>query len=246
MRQGNGHVIRTMRYAIYFSPPRDNDLTVAAAQWLGRDPFSGLPIPATGLGALGAGAQAYYTAAPRRYGFHGTLKAPFRLAGHAREADLLRALGDFCAGMTPVELPEMKIGLLGGFFALVPAQENGRLNDLANRVVAMFDKFRAPLSDAELERRRPERLSRTELRNLYNWGYPYVFDAFRFHMTLTGHVEEHERDRVEMALRRHFGALPEAGLVIDRLTLFVEREPGAPFEVHSVHAFEPQAARALA
>lgn len=235
-----------MRYAVYFSPPRDHDLTVAAAQWLGRDAFSGLPIPATGLGALGAGAQAYYTAAPRRYGFHGTLKAPFRLAGHARESELLQALGDFCATMTPVALPGLTIGLLGGFFALVPARESGRLNDLANRVVAGFDRFRAPLSDAELERRRPERLSRAELRNLYNWGYPYVFDAFRFHMTLTGHVEAHERDRVEIALRRHFGTLAEQGLSVDRLTLFVEREPGAPFEVHSVHQFGMQPARAIA
>ncbi|WP_424992639.1 DUF1045 domain-containing protein [Oceaniradius stylonematis] len=235
-----------MRYAIYFSPPRDHELTVAAAQWLGRDAFSGLPIPATGLGALGAGAQAYYTAAPRRYGFHGTLKAPFRLASHAREGDLLRALGEFCATMAPVPLPDLAIGLLGGFFALVPARENGRLNDLANRVVAGFDRFRAPLSDAELERRRPERLSRAELRNLYNWGYPYVFDAFRFHMTLTGHVEEHERDRVEIALRRHFGALPEQELSVDRLTLFVERESGAPFDVHSVHEFGAQPVRATA
>lgn len=235
-----------MRYAIYFSPPRDHDLTVAAAQWLGRDAFSGLPIPAAGLGALGAGAQAYYTAAPRRYGFHGTLKAPFRLAGHAREADLLRAMGDFCAQMVPIDPLRLRIGLLGGFFALVPETGNGRLDDLANRIVAGFDKFRAPLSDAELERRRPERLSQGELHNLYNWGYPYVFDAFRFHMTLTGHVEDHERARVETALIRHFGALPDRGIAIDRLTLFVEREPGAPFEVHSVHAFEKAEARALA
>ena len=235
-----------MRYAIYFSPPRDHDLTVTAAQWLGRDAFSGLPIPATGLGALGAGAQAYYTAAPRRYGFHGTLKAPFRLAGHAREADLLRAMGEFCAEMVPIDRLELQIGLLGGFFALVPKTGNGRLGDLANRVVASFDKFRAPLSDAELERRRPERLSRAELRNLYNWGYPYVFDAFRFHMTLTGHVEDHERARVETALIRHFDILPDRGIAIDRLTLFVEREPGAPFEVHSVHAFDKAPAPAAA
>lgn len=235
-----------MRYAIYFSPPRDHELTVAAAQWLGRDAFSDMPIPAMGLGALGAGAQAYYTAAPRRYGFHATLKAPFRLASHFREPDLVRALKAFCGEMAPVTVPQLQIGLLGGFFALVPSQANAHLNDLANRIVANFDRYRAPASEAELERRRPDRLSQGELRNLYNWGYPYVFDAFRFHMTLTGHVEEHERERVEIALRRHFGGLPEQGVVIDRLTLFVEREPGAPFEVHSVHVFEAEPAPAAA
>lgn len=230
-----------MRYAIYYTPPRDHDLTIAAAQWLGRDAFSGLPIPATGLGSLGAGAQAYYTASPRRYGFHGTLKAPFRLANHFRESDLVSFVAEFCAEFEPVRIPALKVGLLGGFFALVPDRESGRLNDLSNRIVAGFDKFRAPMSDAELERRRPDRLSRTELRNLYNWGYPYVFDDFHFHMTLTGHVEDHERERVDMALRRHFGALPDAGVVIDQLALFVERERGAPFEVHSIHAFKQTA-----
>ena len=120
------------------------------------------------------------------------------------------------------------------------------MNDLANRVVANFDKFRAPMTDAELERRRPERLSQVELRNLYNWGYAYVFEAFQFHMTLSGHVDEHERERVSTALLRHFGGLPQRGVVIDALTLFVEREPGAPFEVHSVHDFAAAPAEAMA
>ena len=236
----------TMRYAIYFTPPRGDDLTVAAAQWLGRDAFSNLPIPATGIGDLGAGAQAYYTAPPRRYGFHATIKAPFRLADHAREADLLSGLETLCAGVMPVAVPKLRLSLLGGFFALVPAEASGPLDDLANRVVANLDRYRAPLTEAELERRRPERMSRLELRNLYNWGYPYVFEAFRFHMTLTGHVEEHERERVGTAIRRHFGALPERGIVIDRLALFVEREAGAPFEVHSMYGFERARERALA
>lgn len=235
-----------MRYAVYFTPPRDDDLTVAAAQWLGRDAFSNLPIPATGIGALGAGAQAYYTAPPRRYGFHATLKAPFRLADHASEADLLDGIDNLRAGLAPVRVPRLRIALLGGFFALVPASESGPLNDLANRVVANLDRYRAPLTDAELERRRPERMSQVELRNLYNWGYPYVFEAFRFHMTLTGHIEEHERERVAVALDRHFGTLPERGIAIDRLALFVERETGAPFEVHSMHRLEPARQRALA
>ncbi len=228
-----------MRYAVYYTPPRDDDLTVAAAQWLGRDAFSNLPIPATGVGALGAGAQAYYTAPPRRYGFHATMKAPFRLADHVREADLLAGLSTLCGSVSTVRVPRLRIALIDGFFALVPAVENGPLNDLANRVVANLDRYRAPLTEAELERRRPERMSRDQLRNLYNWGYPYVFESFGFHMTLTGHIEEHERDRVGGALRRQFGALPERGIAIDRLALFVEREPGAPFEVHSMHRFEP-------
>lgn len=235
-----------MRYAIYFTPPRDDDLTVAAAQWLGRDAFSGLAIPATGVGALGAGAQAYYTAAPRRYGFHATIKAPFRLADHTREKDLVDALAGFCAGVTPVKIAALRIASLGGFFALVPTSENGPLNDLANRVVASFDKYRAPLTDAELELRRPERLSRVQLRNLYNWGYPYVFDAFEFHMSLTGRIEEHERERVASALVRHFGVLPERGTWIDRLALFAEAETGAPFQVHSVYKFEAARQRAMA
>ncbi|QKV17427.1 DUF1045 domain-containing protein [Oricola thermophila] len=223
-----------MRYAIYFTPPRDHELARAASTWLGRDAFSGLSLPHVEGTGLALGEIAYFTAVPRRYGFHATLKAPFRLADGVSEDELLSMAERFSRESDPVIVPRATISRLGGFFAVVPEQPNTALNDFAARVVAFFDKMRAPLTEAEFQRRNPEMLTRSQLRNLQNWGYPYVFDDFRFHMTLTGHVDPADRPRIRSALERHFNAVLEGPLAVDHLAVFVEREPGAPFEVHSL------------
>lgn len=235
-----------MRYAIYFTPPRDHPLTRAASAWLGRDAFSGLSLPHPERTGLALGEVAYFTAVPRRYGFHGTLKAPFRLADHVEEKEFLDMVENVCGDLHPVEIPKAVVSLLGGFFAIVPEARNDALNDLADRVVAIFDKLRAPLTEKEFERRNPDRLTTSQLRNLQNWGYPYVFDEFRFHMTLTGHVEPADRRRVEAALARQFGEILAAPLILDHLAVFVEREQGAPFEVHSLFPVRPAGRRRFA
>lgn len=218
-----------MRYAIYFTPPADAPLSRAAARWLGRDAFSGEPVSA----ARTAGADhAHLTAAPRRYGFHATMKAPFALApGESQEA-LAAALQQFCARQPAVAVPEMRMELFGYFFALVPARPSPPLDALAAAVTAEFDRFRAPMDAAELTRR-SRGLTEAQRHHLQRWGYPYVFEQFRFHMTLTDRVPEAERPSVSTLLERHFGPLLSAPLGVDRLALFVEPEPEAPFHVHA-------------
>ncbi len=228
-----------MRVAVDFTPHRDEPLTRIAARWLGRDPFSDEAIEPPEVSTLDPAEVAYHTAAPRRYGFHATLKAPFRLAPAASEASLAEALASFAAGAEPFAV-QFAIGRIDDFFALVPAGPEPLLNRLADDVVAAFDRFRAPLGEAEIERRNPDALSAEEVRNLHRWGYPYVFDTFRFHMTLTGRVGAAETERVLAALDEVFGALVERPVAIDGLALFVEPEPGAPFGVHAYSPFAGQ------
>jgi putative phosphonate metabolism protein len=225
-----------MRFAVYFTPPRDEPLTRLAAAWLGRDPFSGAPAQPPAVSALSQTEIAFHTAAPRRYGFHATLKAPFHLASTETEATLADGLDRFAAKAAPFSV-RLVIGRIDGFFALIPAGPAPLLNRLADDVVESFDRFRAPLSEAEIERRNPDALSAEEFRNLHRWGYPYVFDTFRFHMTLTGRVGVGEADRVRGALDEVFGPLISAPVAIDGLALFAEPEPGAPLGVHSYSPF---------
>jgi putative phosphonate metabolism protein len=225
-----------MRFAIYFTPPRDEPLTRLAADWLGRDPFSGAPAQPPAVSTLSPAEIAYHTAAPRRYGFHATLKAPFQLLSTETETTLADGLAGF-ASRTERFFVRLVIGRIDGFFALVPAAPAPLLNRLADDVVESFDRFRAPLSEAEMERRNPDALSAEEFRNLHRWGYPYVFETFRFHMTLTGRVGAGEADRVRAALDEVFGPLIASPVAIDGLALFAEPEAGAPFGVHSYSPF---------
>lgn len=222
-----------MRYALYFTPARDDRLTVAASRWLGRDAFTGEALRAPEVTSLTPAEIAYHSAAARRYGFHATLKAPFTLAGTETEAALCAALGAFARRTASFAIPRLKIDRLDGFFALVPAEPAPELEAFAADVVRDFDGFRAPLSDAEIALRNPDSLNPDQIRNLVRWGYPYVFETFRFHMTLTGRVMADEASRVKTALEEVFQPLLDRPIPVEGLAIFVEPEPGAPFTVLS-------------
>ncbi|MBB3234125.1 DUF1045 domain-containing protein [Phyllobacterium endophyticum] len=224
-----------MRYAIYFTPPSSDPLLKVAANWLGRNAFTGQPVRPPQIRDLAHEDFTKLTESARRYGFHATLKAPFRLNDNVQEHDLLSALMHFASSIDPVEIPKLRIANLEGFFALVPEEPVARVNQLANDVVVAFDRFRAPSTANEISRRNPERLTASQRRNLEQWGYPYVFDDFRFHMTLTDIVPERDRPRIERMLIEFLEPVLEEPVEINNLALFTEAEPGLPFEIHSLH-----------
>lgn len=232
-----------MRYAISFTPPPFDPLTLTAASWLGRSIYSGETVehPATRL--LSLHQIAYYTAVPRRFGFQASIKTPFRLSEGSSEASLLRELMRFAGTIEPFEMPRLEIVRLGDYFGMAPVMHCDHLQFLAMAVIQAFDSFRAPLSEAEIERRSPENLSAPQFANLHRWGHPYVMDEYRFHMTLTGPVAGPDRSRVEQALHGVFDPFLQEDLTFGNLALFIEREPGAPFQVHSLHPMGRVSAR---
>ncbi|MGV3552736.1 DUF1045 domain-containing protein [Rhizobium sp.] len=221
-----------MRYAIYFTPPADDPLTRRAAHWLGRDAISGEGLAQPVIEAFSELAFAELTSDPRRYGFHATMKAPFELAEGVSATELVDAFERFAAQQEAFALPSLILGQLGPFFALVPGTNSPSLQALASDCVTVFDRFRAPLDAADIARRRPERLSAGEHRNLMAWGYPYVLDDFRFHMTLTGPMERDDQPAMRAAIEAHFDGLLGQPRAVDTLSIFVEASRGAPFTLH--------------
>ena len=220
-----------MRAAIYFTPPAGAPLTRAAALWLGRDAFVGDATrePDADLDPI--------VAEPARYGFHATMRAPFRIAEGFDLADVDERLARFAASRPKVQLPEMALRQLGPFFALVPAAPSEGLAVLEADLLEAFDGLRAPFTEAEIARRKPDRLSERQRAQLDRWGYPHVLEDFRFHMTLTGPVEAERTADVKAALDERFGAYDGAPLQIDSLAVFIEPAPGEDFRVHSLHPF---------
>ncbi len=170
------------------------------------------------------------TRAPRPYGFHATLKAPFALADPRGEAELRAACADFAARPRAVPVIEPVVSLVGGFVALVPADVPEALTRLAAECVETFDAFRAPLTASDRARRNPAALSARQVAHLDRWGYPYVFDEFRFHMTLTGRLPPDRQAPVLAMLRARFAALDCGRCAVDRLVL-LRQEAGASFRV---------------
>jgi len=228
-----------MRYAIYFSPPEADPLSRLAAQWLGRNAFTNQPAGPIGIASIAADEIWQLTDEPRRYGFHATLKAPMELADGRSEDQLLAALEAFAGEMQSFEIAKLSLGQLGPFFALVPAEPSATLQAFAAACVERFEPFRAPLSDADIARRKPERLAESERRNLMDWGYPYVFDDFRFHMTLTGPVPAERQTAIQAGLAEIFAGHIGRPLAISHVSLFIEPERGAPFVMKSILPLRP-------
>ena len=238
-----------MRFAIYAAPgsgaaeavaadPAGAALRDKAERWLGRS-VTGEPVaPGVPAGWTRADLDAI-TVDARRYGFHGTLKAPFRLADGRTPGELDAAVARFAAGRAGAVIPRLSLARLGGFFALVPGAAAAGLYALADDVVTGLDAFRAPLTDAELARRRPESLTPRQRELLKAWGYPYVLEEFRFHLTVTDRIPAERRPAVEHALSGWFAGSLGADVPVAALAVFTEAEPGAPFLRHSLHPLQP-------
>jgi putative phosphonate metabolism protein len=221
----------TARAAIYFTPPRDCGLAAFAASWLGRDVAADRDVPRRVLAGVDPERQTAITSSPRRYGFHATMKAPFDLAAGCGLDDIRHALANFVAGRPTIEGPPLALTDLYGFLALTLSAPSPAIDRLAGDCVEAFERFRAPLSDQDIARRREADLSPAQDELLAHWGYPYVFDEFRFHMTLTERLDDAERRQVQAALAPHVAPFCAAPLVIDGLSLVAQADRASPFAV---------------
>lgn len=219
-----------MRYAIYYSPEPGSRLWLRSGQWLGRDAATGDATRQPKVPGLSESEFFEITASARHYGFHATLKAPFRLASDKSEDQLLARLESFCAKRAPFDVA-LRAGSLDGFVALIPARRSLELEQLAGDVVRGFDDFRAPLSAKELARRKPEKLLPAEQEYLKLWGYPYVFDQFRFHLTLTKRLDPEQSMAMTDFAEEWFRQDLRRPLVIAGLALFAEKSPETPFSL---------------
>lgn len=217
------------RFAIYYTPP-PGALADFGAAWLGWDVAAGRPVASERRIA----GVAEITSTPRRYGFHATLKPPFRLAEGSSPDALGAAAADVAARLSPIRAEGLKLSRLGRFLALVPEGDDGPISQLAAALVRGLDAFRAPHGEDELARRRANGLTPAQDALLLRWGYPFVMDEFRFHMTLSGRLEPAMADRVEAEVSDHLSDLPLRPFEIRDVTLVGEDADGYFHQVQRI------------
>jgi putative phosphonate metabolism protein len=219
------------RYAIYFVPALETPLYQIGAALLGFDVYSGKRLPFPNDLALGHDDWHALTSEPRIYGFHATLKAPFRLAPGKSVEELAVQLSTFAGAARASVVITPAVRTIGSFAAVVPDVPSPALDRLAADCVRAFDAFRAPLSDDERRRRLKAPLSARHRENLERWGYPYVFEDFRFHMTLTGGMAPDRQDAVLACLHEKLGTVTGMEMQVDRIALLRQPDPGTPFHL---------------
>jgi putative phosphonate metabolism protein len=219
------------RYAIYYVPTPGSGLDRFGAQLLGYDAHTGDDLPFPGGIMQMTPDWRDLTQEPRKYGFHATLKAPLSLAHGKTEAELLAACESFAETPRPIPIIRPAVNSISDFIAVIPAEPPAELIQLAADCVRAFDSFRAPLSAEDRARRNPSRLTPRQREYLDRWGYPYVMEDFRFHMTLTGQIAAERREPVLTMLQNRFSATGLKTLAIDRLAVFRQENPESRFRI---------------
>lgn len=219
------------RYAIYYAPEPESDLAAFGRAWLGRDPETGARVAQPAVPGRPPGWMEAITAEPRRYGFHGTLKPPFRLAAGRGVRDLLAAAESLARGQPAIEIGRLALEVLGGFFALVPDGPVPALEAFAAACVRELDAFRAPPSPDELARRRRSGLSPRQDALLARWGYPYVMEEFRFHLTLTGRLDADDQAFLHPILEAATRDVRRRPVRMTGIAVFEQASSRAPFAV---------------
>ncbi|MEQ8507246.1 MAG: DUF1045 domain-containing protein [Rhodospirillales bacterium] len=224
------------RFAVYLIPDAASPLWRTGCRWLGRDPDrkedSGPVTPVGDIsGRLEAAEWSEITSEPRRYGFHATLKPPFSIKDGFDLADLDEALARFAAHYHAVAAPYLQVARLDGFLALRPQGDDAGLTDLAAECVREFDKFRRPSDPAVLAGRRRAGMTARQETLLTTWGYPYVMEEFRFHMTLTRRFDDRTAARVLPLVESMFAPALSEPMTVNGIALFHEAAPGVPFKI---------------
>lgn len=208
----------TPRYAIYYSPDPGSPLAAFSQAWFGPDSKLKSPLGRDYIDSITAGA--------RRYGFHGTLKPPFELSPALSLDGLMAAARVFARTVAPVELPPLELAVIGKFIALTPSYESAALEKLAAACVRAFEAFRVPMTAEQFAQYKLNKLTVHQEQMLKHWGYPYVMEEFRFHMSLTDKIEdEAEREKVMDELAKIAAPVIGKPMQVKAITLF--RQPGS-------------------
>lgn len=220
----------TARYAIYFAPDDESELGLFGATVLRRralqvtdwlNPDLAVDFPQSSV-------WAERIQRPARYGFHATIKAPFELAKGQSADSLITDLADYCQYLQPISLAGLAPIRTSRYDALAFEQQPHELWQLASDCVIHFEKYRAPLSDADIERRNRDSLSKSQIRNMQHYGYPYVLNDFNFHMTLSGYNDHNDAAYLEWLNSLYQTMVTEAP-VLDRLCIFYQPDRNTPF-----------------
>jgi putative phosphonate metabolism protein len=221
------------RYAIYYTAARDSVLDRFGAQLLGYDAWTGEELSFPDFALQATPDWPNLTQDPRKYGFHATLKAPMPLASDTTETELLAACAAFADKPRAIPVITPVVNAISGFIAVVPSERCGELERLAADCVMEFDCFRALLTSEDRARRNPAALTPRRAELLDRWGYPYVMEEFRFHMTLTGRLDAVRRPLLLAMLQRRFSDIDIPRLAVDRIALFRQGDAQSRFRIVS-------------
>lgn len=219
----------TERFAIFYAPDRSSSLWRKSAEWLGWDAAAQTFLKQPDFKKIPSAEFVEATKSPRRYGFHATLKPPMRLAAGVNLDRLQAVARALSAKLAAAPIGRLEVKLIDGFLALVPQKQKKPLTQLAADCVDYFEPMRAPLEVEERLVRMSAGLNDAQIQMLDQYGYPYVKDQFRMHLSLTGRLEPSQQQVFASAAEKWFGPTLEEDYALNAISVYHEPEAGKPF-----------------
>ena len=237
MVQGTSCRMIAPRYAVYYAPEPDDPIWVLGSEWLGRDAYKGMNVERRIFASISNDQIDALTSSPRRYGFHATMKAPFELAADKSEDALLAKAQAFASSQSVFNVFVAPLAL-GKFLALKLTEPSDQMTQLHTACVKELDEFRAPISEADIARRRKSKLTPEQDAYMLEWGYPYIFEQFRWHMTLSNKIEDNTvRDHLLKELQELFHDACLMPHPVSGIAIYKQDNRDAPFEIIDRFAF---------
>jgi hypothetical protein len=220
------------RYAIYYVPGQGSELYRLGSSLLGRCLREGraVPFPSSFPKALeafsGQGNKDHFSKMAATYGFHATVIAPFR--PRVALGELAAWLGARLSPHRPFRLPGLALSRLRGFPVLESQPLPQAFRDLEAGLLEGLGDVALPPDPRDLARRGA--LTGRQLANFREYGYPFVREEYRFHLTLGDPLGDPRADEAYLSfLKDYLGPEALEGPLLEGLTLCAQESPGGWF-----------------
>jgi len=221
------------RVAIYFLPKKNSSLENFGKNLLGRDINKKKKISLTrrqkyfiNRGFTYFDELKDYCEQPAKYGFHATLKAPFRLKRNVKTKNFYDVISHIAAQHSRFKIKGLKIAYSKKFTFITSRKPNKLLINLENDLVKHLDTFRAELNKTEIKKRIPDSLTFKQNKYLKEWGYPFVFDQFKFHMTLMNQNNNKLSNKQKLELEKLIYKISNNVIEFNEISLLGENKNG--------------------
>jgi uncharacterized protein DUF1045 len=223
-----------VRYAIFYTPQPGTALSAFGRSWFGRA-NDGATLEAFSDSGLSAAFTRLPTAVARYSGLHAVFKQPFALKTDIAAEALKTRLVSFAQRRKPVATGPLTLSRAGRFLVLRPVRPAPALDWLAAQCVTTFDSFAAPMSDADREERGAPHHNDYQRLLLESYGDTNVLNEYRFHITLTGPLDNGHLERVAQALWPVIEDICAEGVTVDALSLFGDPGGRTPLRLIGRH-----------
>jgi hypothetical protein len=223
-----------VRYAIFYTPQPGTALSAFGRSWFGRV-NDGATLEAFSDSGLSSAFTRLPTAVSRYSGLHAVFKQPFALKSDTTAEALKARLFSFAQRRKPVATGPLTLFRAGRFLVLRPVRPAPALDWLAAQCVTTFDSFAAPMSETDREERGAAHHNDYQRLLLESYGDTNVLNEYRFHITLTGPLDNSHLERVAQALWPMIEEICADGVTVDALSLFGDPGGRIPLKLIGRH-----------